>query len=172
MTDEKKLYTLLKRGKKEQIEDFYEYLYDKYKPLLVFISSKYLKDYEDIKDVVQETFVNFFNKLDINNPHTNIKSFLSVSCKNKAIDLLRKKKRIDYIDIDELDLLNGDISHESYKETISNMKKVLNEYEFQIIIDHLIYDMTFIDIAKKYNKSLSSIKQTYYQSIKKYKKES
>ena len=95
MTDEKKLNRLLKNGNKEEILDFYEYLYNKHKPLLIFVSSIYLNDFEDIKDIVQDTFVDFFNSLNKN--HTNIKAILSISCKNKAIDLLRKKKRIDYI---------------------------------------------------------------------------
>ena len=170
MTDEKKLNRLLKNGNKEEILDFYEYLYNKHKPLLIFVSSIYLNDFEDIKDIVQDTFVDFFNSLNKN--HTNIKAILSISCKNKAIDLLRKKKRIDYIDLDEIDLLNdySDYSHESCKKIIDEMKTILNNDEMNIIIKHLIYGISLVDIAKEQNTNISSIKSTYYRSIKKYKK--
>ena len=71
-----------------------------------------------------------------------------------------------------IDLLNdySDFSHESCKEIIEEMKTILNNDEMNIIIKHLIYGISLVDIAKEQNTNISSIKSTYYRSIKKYKK--
>ena len=172
MTDEKKLNRLLKNGSRGEILQFYEYLYNEFKPLLIFVASKYLTDFEDIKDIVQDTFLDFFNSLNSNTNHTNIKALLTISCKNKAIDLLRRKKKIVYTDIEKIDSINDydDLSHKSYKEIIEEMKTILSNDEMSIIIKHLVYGISLVDIAKERNTNISSIKSTYYRSIKKYKK--
>lgn len=171
MTDEKKLKRLLRSGSKEKIEEFYEYLYNKYKPLLIFVSSKYLNDFEDIKDIVQDTFFSFFNNLNNESNHTNIKSLLAITAKNKSIDLLRRKKKIDIISYEELDNIESEnkYSHYSYNDIIEDMKKVLSLEEIDIIIKHLFYGTSLIDIAKELNTNINSIKSIYYRSIKKYK---
>ena len=60
MTDEKKLFKAIKSNKREVVDKTFNYIYSKYKPLLVFIAAKYIKESEDIKDIVQETFIDFF----------------------------------------------------------------------------------------------------------------
>lgn len=171
MTDEKRLKRLLKWGSKESIEEFYEYLYNKYKPLLIFVASKYLDDFEDIKDVVQETFISFFNNLNKESKHTNIKSLLAITARNKSIDLLRKKKKIDIISYEELDEVESYnySSHYSYNDIIEDMKKVLSIEEINIIIKHLFYGESLVDISKELNININSVKSIYYRSIKKYK---
>lgn len=176
MTDEKRLKRLLKNGSSADIEEYYEYLYYKYQPLLIFIASKYLSDFEDIEDVVQETFIDFYKHLD--NDHTNIKAILSITCKHKAIDLLRKQKHIVIVSDEELDMMISNdneshdtiVSHDTYKEIIKDLSTVLTSVELDIILRHLLYSESFKDIAKNNNTKESSIKSIYYRSIEKYKK--
>ena len=170
MTDEVYLKMLLKFGKREKIEEFYEYLYDKYKPLLIFISSKYLNDFEDIKDVVQDTFIYFYNHIE--NDHSNIKALLSITCKHKAIDLLRKKKKVDIVNYDEIgEIIDiNDYSHLTYLETIDNMRNVLSKKEVDIVLRHIINDESFINISKDISLNVNSVKSIYYRAIEKYKK--
>ena len=52
-----------KNGSKDKIDEMFNYIYDKYKPLLIFIASKYLNNPFDVMDVVQDTFIEFLKDL-------------------------------------------------------------------------------------------------------------
>jgi len=63
-----------------------------YNPLVNFIF-KYLKDYEDSRDVIQMTFAKLWSnkeKLQIN---TSLKSYIYSTAKNTMIDFIRKNKK-------------------------------------------------------------------------------
>ena len=63
MTDEKKLLRALKSGNIDTIELVFNYIYDKYKPLVIFVASKYVQRIDVIDDIVQETFISIFNNI-------------------------------------------------------------------------------------------------------------
>lgn len=176
MTDEKRLFIAIHSNKKEEPETTFVYIYNKYKPLLVFIASQYVKDIYDIDDVVQETFIKFFNNVE--NIQTTIKSYLSVSCKNTALDLLKKNKFFSYVDeeklysyVDDNELvLDNLISNERYNAILKDMKTILTQEDINIILLHLINNLTFDEIALKLNQNVNAIKAKYYRAIKKYKK--
>lgn len=169
MTDEKRLYKTINHGTQDQIDEILYYIYNKYQPLIIFIASKYLNNAEDIKDVVQETFIEFFN--DLNKEHTNIKSYLTVACKHNALDLLKKQKKI-YIMTDEEQnkIMDEAIPHDTYREIMEDLNNYLTIEEVQIISYHLVDDMTFEEISKKINVNRNSIKSIYYRALKKYQK--
>lgn len=170
MTDEMKLYKIINYGTQDQIDDILNYIYDKYKPLVIFIASKYLSDDDDIKDVVQETFVEFFSEKQ--KRHNNIKSYLSIACKHNALDLLKKKKRIYLMSDEESNMIidNQVISHRTYNEIIDDLKSHLTEEEVKIIYFHLVDNLNFIDISKKIKQNVNTVKSIYYRALKKYKK--
>ena len=64
MTDEKRLFKALHSGKKEEPEVTFQFIYNKYKPLVTFVVAQYIKNESDIDDIVQETFINFFNNIE------------------------------------------------------------------------------------------------------------
>ena len=169
MNDEKRLFRVVNKGCEQEIEEFYLYLYNKYKNLLVFVASRYLDNTEDVKDIVQDTFIEFFNNT--NKKHTNIKSFLTISCMHNALDYLKKKKRIDIIDIEDIDLYGNDEikPHESYSEIVADLKNYLNEEEINIVLSHLLYGYDFNNLSKTLKKNVNSVKSIYYRSIKKYR---
>ena len=88
MSDEKKLKLILSTGKVELINALFEELYTKYKGLVCFIISKYIKSVDDVVDIAQDVFLDFFNNA--KNVNKNIKFYLTSSAKNKALDYLKK----------------------------------------------------------------------------------
>jgi RNA polymerase sigma factor (sigma-70 family) len=104
MTDEKRLFRAIHYNLDNEPEETFSYIYEKYKPLLMFIASRYLKSETDIEDIVHNTFVEFFNN--INNIHTTIKSYLSVCCKTNALDYLRAKGKVTYVETEKLSYLS------------------------------------------------------------------
>lgn len=175
MTDEKKLFKAIKSNKREVVDKTFNYIYSKYKPLLVFIAAKYIKESEDIKDIVQETFIDFFQNA--KNIHSNIKSYLSTACKHNAFNFLKKNKRIKFVDINELDLIldskdeqiQVSISNEKYCELIEEMNKYLSKLELDIVLLRLIDNYKFDEIAYKLKENINTIKTKYYRALKKIK---
>jgi RNA polymerase sigma-70 factor, ECF subfamily len=87
-TDSKFLIDRLKNGN----ETAYELLFKEYYKVLVIFASKYLKDVEASKELVQELFVHIYEKrenLDIN---SSLKSYLFRSVHNRSINLINSKK--------------------------------------------------------------------------------
>lgn len=175
MTDEKILFKAIRSNKREVIDETFNYIYDKYKSLVVFIAAKYIKSPEDIQDIVQETFIDFFKNAE--NIHTSIKGYLSTACKHNSFNFLKKNKRIDFVDDQELDLIlddcdeqkQRDIANDAFNELIDDMKKHLSETELNIILLYLVYDYKFDDIALKLNQNVNTIKTKYYRALKIYK---
>ncbi len=168
MDDKRKIINALNSRKQEKIEEVFNYIYDKYKPLAIFVAGKYLKSVDDIDDVVQDAFISFFNN--INNVNTNVKSYLTTIVKNKAIDFIRKNKRIEYVDVEDFDVISDyeKTSNDSLTEMISNMRSVLGDLDTNIILLHLVDDLKFDDIALKLNMNTKTIKTKYYRALKKY----
>ena len=173
MTDEKRLFRAIHYNLDNEPEETFSYIYEKYKPLLMFIASRYIKNEVDIEDIVQNTFVEFFNNLD--NIHTTIKSYLSVCCKTNALDYLKSKGKVTYVETEKLSYLvdettTYDESNDKYKELIKDMKLYLTKEYITIILLHLIDDLKFDDIALKLNQKVKTVKTKYYRALKKYKK--
>lgn len=171
MIDEKRLFKIINTHNQRLIDDALNDIYETYKPLLVFVASKYLNDSEDIKDVVQETFIEFFQHL--NQEHKNIKAYLTIACKHHAIDLLRKKKHIQYVSEDELSMLVDDHAthHNSFIEMIHDLRAYLLEEEVKIILFHLVDGLTFQEIAIKMYSNANTMKTRYYRALRKYQKQ-
>ena len=173
MTDEKRLYKAIHSNRKEEPEATFQYLYTKYKPLVSFVVAQYVKNEFDIEDITQEAFINFFNHVE--NIHSSIKTYLTVSAKNIAFNFLKKNKKVNYVDVDELSHLNSDLTvehlaNDKLGELINDMKKVISEEDVKIILLHLIEDIKFDEIAVKFNQNVKTIKTKYYRALKKCKK--
>ena len=173
MTDEKRLFRAIHYNLDNEPEETFSYLYEKYKPLLMFIASRYIKNEVDIEDIVHNTFVEFFNN--INNIHTTIKSYLSVCCKTNALDYIRAKGKVIYVDTEKLSYIVDETikiydCNDNYIELIENMKLYLTKEDITIILLHLIDDLKFDDIALKLNQKVKTIKTKYYRALKKYQK--
>ena len=60
-----------------------------FNPLVNFIYSRYIKDYELSKDVVQSTFAKIWEKKETIQVSSSMKSYLFQATKNKALDYIR-----------------------------------------------------------------------------------
>ena len=90
-TLETKLIKALKSNNENIIHDVFNEIYDEYKKLVYKQISFYVKNNYDCEELTQDTFISFFNNLN-KIKIINIKYYLLVSAKNKALDHLKKKK--------------------------------------------------------------------------------
>ena len=164
--EQKQLQKILQSGNNDKIERAFSSLYEEYKGLLIFILSHYLSRKEDIEDCYNETFLDFFRHA--SSIHSNLKSYLTTSAKNKALDLLRKRKKEQFIeqeeDIKEEEHFSALIEFEAWAKTL------IDKEDYQIILLHLKDGFSFEEIGAKYKENSSSIKTRYYRALKKLNK--
>ena len=167
MNEEKKLRKVLKSNDLQLINSFFDEIYNKYRGLVCFVISRYVKNDEDVFDLAQDVFVSFFNNADkINN---NIKYYLTTSAKNHSLNYLRKNNkivRIEDIELDDVvDIVYDNNDSYSFYFLIKILKKELKENEFKVLSMHLFDNLTFKQISKKLNVKESTIKTLYYRTI-------
>ena len=156
----------LKSNDEFSINQAFNLIYDKYYKLVSFCVSQYVKSKEDVEEIVDDTFISFFdniNKLDANK---NLKYYILTIAKNNAINHLKKSRNyISYSD----DIL-ADIPYEDNYQSndiIDSLKNVLKKDELIIIVKYLIYGYSFKEIANEQNISINTIMSKYRRSIKK-----
>lgn len=158
-------------GNLEAFNEFYELTK---KNVYITIYST-IKDKDLSEDVLQDTYVKFLEvvtKLDLNsNPY----SYLYMIARNTSIDYIKKRKYVSYVDISEKeeiipDVINGKDNDIDSNELITNLKKILKKEEFEIVILHIINELTFKEIAGLKNKSINTILWAYNNAIKKAQK--
>lgn len=150
-----------------KLEKQFEAIYNEYKYLVIYIASFYLKSNEKIDDVVQETFIKFFNNI---NNVSNYKAYITTCAKNIALDMNNKDKRNIFVSSFD------DFAYENMQKNIDlklildNLESFLTKREINIIMAHLYGGYTFLEIGEKYNLNENTIRTLYYRALNKCKK--
>ncbi len=166
---ETSLFKALNSNDEREIKSTFELIYNSYYKLVYFCISKYIDENETIKDLVNDSFVDFFE-----NAHkvkSSIKYYLLTIAKNKAITYLKRYKNIIYLE-DTLILNNPSYSLKSnvaYTDLVDDLKAILSEKEVEIIIHHAVEGMTFKELEELYNIKAKTINKIYERAIKKFK---
>lgn len=86
---------------------------------LTFFALEYVKDYEIAREIVQEVFVNLWEKRSSIDPEKSPKSYLGTSVRNRCLNYLRDQKKY-YPDILEMESIGPD-------EEYSEMDKLITD---------------------------------------------
>ena len=168
MNFENKLKQALKSNSIEQIYSVFSEIYYFYYRLVYFTIMKYISIPNDIEDLTQDVFVDFFNNLNIK--IDNIKYYLLTSAKNKSINYLKSKNNnIEYSDLIKYKNIAESTNNKNYDDLINMFKQYLSDFEIEIIIQHIIYDYSFKELSKIYNKPLKTIFSIYNRAKNKLK---
>lgn len=82
-------------------EDFVKDALKQYESLLMGYAVTYLHDLDRARDVVQDTFIRLHQQ-DVEKVRDGVKAWLFTVCRNRALDILRKEKRIVALKEDQL----------------------------------------------------------------------
>ena len=157
-----------------------EYIFNKYKSLIWnSVRNSYIKS-GDWQDIYQECLIGLWTAIkkynvDLGVPFT---AFASTCVKGSFRDLIKRdntKKQsalnnaINIINDNQLKYYQNIEENIVIKEELKELKNVLNESQYKVII------LTFIgfrdaDIAKKINKTKNSVRKIRYEARKKLKK--
>ncbi len=158
---------LLKKLKTRDSKIFEE-VFEQYKNLVFYQCMSILHSREDSEDTLQETFIEFFNKIDSYDDNVNIKLELITIAKHRALDLYRKNKKDQESLSDNMDIYGRvDDSKESLIMTLNNL---LSGLEADVIVKKLVYDFTFQEISISLAITLGEAQSIYYRALPKLKK--
>lgn len=157
---------MLKSNDEQSIRYAFNCVYNKYFKLVCFCISQYVSSPQDVEELANDTFVNFFNNISKLDENKNLKYYLLVIAKNNAISFIRKYGK--YVTVDD-EILKNIPYEEEYQsnDTIEKLKEVLNKEELLIVVNHLVIGYTFKEIAKEYNISINTIMSKYQRALKK-----
>lgn len=161
--DLKELLIQLQNDKMEYFDEFYNLTKNK----VFYMAYSILQDYHLSEDILQDTYVKFLkhkNKVKVDG---NILSYLLEISKNLSLNYVNKHKKV--VNIDNIIFKYEEQYQEEFEELklVKDMKKILNENEFQIVILKIINELTNNEIAQLLNKPLGTVLWTYNNAIKK-----
>ncbi|MDY5441220.1 MAG: sigma-70 family RNA polymerase sigma factor [Candidatus Enteromonas sp.] len=128
------------------------------------------KDHGLAEDILQETFIRFLQNPPNTNNENKLLGYLMRVSKNLALDLMEKRSRMDEIP-EGTDLPSVDVHRIDEEILVGQIKKILNEKEFQVFILHVLGNQTFEEIHKTLKRPLGTILWSYNEAIKKLRKE-
>ncbi len=102
---------------KEGNETARKFLYDKYKSVLMGISMRYMKNPTLAEEVLIETFMKIFTKIDQYDERGSFEGWIKKICVNEALMHLRKQKKTQTdISEDEIDIISPAMVEDSMME--------------------------------------------------------
>lgn len=168
----KSIFKVIQRQNQEEINSLFEEIYYEYFRLLYFVSFTYLKNEQQVEDVVQNVFVIFFEKCFEKDFVIQIKDVKAYLCSCVKHDSIREKKKIELKD----ESINVETSLSTADQNISepylhSLIESLNDDEIEIIQNHIIFDKSFRQISEETKSSINTVKSKYRRAILKIRKE-
>ena len=165
------LRDLLIHLKNDEMEYFDEFFEKTKRPTFNLIYS-YIKDRDESEDILQETYIKFLRYKKRIKEDMNILAYLFQIAKSLSLNYIKKNKR--FIPLEDEDNIIYEREHTQKLEDskiVQIMKKVLNDNEFQIVILHVVNEMTHKEISELLNKPLGTITWAYNNAIAKVRRE-
>lgn len=153
---------------KQRNEAAFEKLYYKYHKLFFSIIYHKVSDFHVTEELVQDTFVKIIESIDQYNGG-NFKYWIITICKNIANMYLRKairnKEKIkEYSEnIYEEEMIDH---QEIASELLKDVRNIVNDEAYEIIIMHLVKGLKFREIAEIKNETTSAIIGKYHRAMK------
>lgn len=154
-------------GNKDSFNEFYE----KTKDQIFYNIFAILKDESLSEDALQETYIRFLKNLN-KVKDKNALGYLFVISRNIAINIANKAKyEVVKNNCFFENTSNLIADRNNANEIIGICKRVLKNEEFEIVILHIVNEMTHKDISLLLKKPLGTITWAYNNAIKKLQKE-
>ncbi|MEJ5287576.1 MAG: hypothetical protein CH6_0477 [Candidatus Kapaibacterium sp.] len=159
----------------------FEKLEKKYRKPLTLLISRMIRNSEDVRDIVQETFIRAYNNLRFFNREYSFHSWLFKIASNLCIDYIRKRriqtisieqpfaltdeeKRIDYPDSDT-DTYNKIFTSERNKILHQAIEQLPEHYKNIIILRHF-EELDYQEISQRLGLPLGTVKAQLFRARK------
>ena len=136
-----------------------------------------MPDLDDAKEIVQDVFINLWNKRETISSEKSVKSYLFTSVKNRCFNFIRdnKKFRSNVLDIDiadyEVTFENDSFSEPELQTKINNAINKLPEKCRQVFKLSRIEELKYKEIADKLSISVKTVEAQMSKALKVLRKE-
>ena len=144
------------------IKRTYRLIFNNYKNLLFSISYSITNNNEDSEDCVQEIFLSFFNKGTEILSISNIKYYLVNAVKFSSFKLLRN--RVNVVEFDADSLSSYDCYSNIGEGIIGELRKFLTKEELTILVEKIINEKTFKEIASELKSTINKVSGIYFRA--------
>lgn len=155
---------------KENKEQLFSQIYTKYYPKLLRFAQEYVGDVEEAENLVQDLFLYLWNHYSLLDTVHNLNAFLFTLVKNRSIDFLRNKIRIEntsyhllenieyQLNLEALESLDVDaISKDGMERLIQDAINTLPVKCREIFVLSKIKGMKYTEIAETLHLSVSTV---------------
>lgn len=157
------LLTKLKNGEMSYFDNFYQLTKSK----VFYMSYSITRDTHSSEDILQETYLKFLDSLNRIKEDENIFSYLMQISKNLSLNYVKRRNKEEDIDNYIVSSEDEDIDPFVESDVYKLMKETLNDNEFQIVILHVVNDMTHKEISELLKKPIGTVLWAYNNAIKK-----
>jgi len=143
----------------ENDRDKFSLVYEKYRNLMFYVARQILKNEQDAEDAVQEAFFSIAKNIGkISDPDsTKTKSFVVIITERKAIDILRKRRDMESIELDE-ELSGYEVNYDGEDLLVRFILELPARYREIIILKYYMgYDLK--EIARILGIQLNNARQ-------------
>jgi RNA polymerase sigma-70 factor (ECF subfamily) len=148
----------------------FEQLYNQASGAVFGLAMSILKNTQDANDVVQDTFVSIYEKIDQYQANGKAMAWIFTIARNHALMIIRERTKHQHVDLDDVyDIgIESTVEEEMYKEELVDiLLDQLQEDERQIVVMHAMSNMKHKDIAEQLDMPLSTVLSKYRRSMQK-----
>jgi len=164
---EKRLPTSVIQDLKRGDDTAFAIVYAQYRALLYFIIVSIVKNEEDAKDILQDTFLKIYENIGTLRDDSAFHGWVSGIAKNLALNHLKADRHEAELSESLLDVIGKEDEHFHF---LQDWNAGLTDSENAIIAYKIVYDYTFKEIAEFLNTPLSTVYMVYKTALTKLKK--
>lgn len=164
MYNERELPALLDREPDRVMEE----IVAQYTPLLCTVAARRLSNTEDVKDIVNETFFEFYAHRERFDPEKgSLKSYLSTIADRLAMKQYRELSRLDPVSAEDVTDGRNCIADAELKSDLSAALDQLDPIDARIVREKYYGGMSFREIAAALDLPYETVKKRHQRSLKK-----
>ena len=170
MIDERELYAQLKDPKRQRAA--FGMIVRQYSEQLYWQIRRIVLTHEDANDVMQNTFLKAWNRLDTFQGESKIGTWLSRIAINESLDHLRRNNHVTVSTEDDVSLSNTLLADPYFDGTeveamLQEAIATLPDVQRTVFLLRYFEDMKYSEISQRLNTSEGALKASYHIAVKK-----
>jgi len=174
--DESQVELLVDRVRKGDKEAFMK-IVASYQQKVFILAYSHVRNKEDALDLVQETFMRLYEKIQTYRSGENFQAWLMRIARNLSLDFLRKQKSRKKESLDSLDLERNEFSSTSQDPTRFNPGEMiyravteLPDKQRMVFILHHFEELKYEEIANRLGIAEGTVKSLHFKAVQKLRK--